>query len=68
MPKDDGVPLSLFLGDVHYHEIVGVDVDGLEADHHFFDASVKVPQHVDVSVSDVQLVLPLNQELLRERV
>lgn len=65
--ENDGLSLLLttptVFGNIHDHQVVGVNIDGLETDDDFLCPSFCVSEHMNVSVPNIQLVLPLNEEL-----
>jgi hypothetical protein len=61
MSKDHSLLISD--RDIHANHIVCVDEDGFITDNQLLKALRLVSEHVDVGVSDIKLVLPLDQEL-----
>ena len=51
-------------GNVDEKDVVDVHEDGLVADDEFFELVLLVSHHIDVCVGDVQLVLPLHEEVV----
>ena len=60
MSEDDR--LVCFFADIHHHQIEGVNVDCFKTNNDFFNALVHVSQHLYIGVSNIQLVLPLDQK------
>ena len=63
MPEDQVVLHRVLLGYIHTYNIICVYIDGLVTDNDLFDALLLVSKHIDVWIADVQLVLPLDEEL-----
>jgi hypothetical protein len=62
MAEDQAKLITGSTGDIHAHDVIGVDIDLLETDDDFLEAGLLVPQQVNIGVSNVKLVIPFNKE------
>ena len=63
---DSGILITLW--NINDHYVVGVNVYGLIADHQLFHLVSGVSQHIDICVSNIELVFVLDIELGLERI
>ena len=72
LPKLEGLVAELHpllrCGDINEQHIVGVHKNSLVADDKLLETTLLVSHHINIRIGDIQLVLPLHEEVVIHRI